>query len=164
LDVTYYHKVSHNEILAAPLPPSVAVLSTGRVSNLGSNLNYGWEAAISGIPIQSPPFSWDLTVKGATNKNTLPSLGNLPPAISGIQRDVVGYPLNGYWAQPITSYADANHNGILEPSEVHVGPNFVYLGSPVPRDEVTLENGFTLLRGHVRLSGQLDYQGHYKLL
>ena len=66
---------------------------------------------LSGVLIESRSFGWDVTIRGATNTNTLKSLGNLPPVIGTLQRFEVGYPLNGYWAQPITHYADANHNG-----------------------------------------------------
>lgn len=160
--VTYYDKESRDEIFTRILPPSIAYLSTSIVQNLGLNRNYGMEALISATVIDARPFRWDLSLKAATNKNTLVSLGGIPTVINFTTRDTVGFPLNGYWQQPIVSYKTIPGKHVVDPTSIVVGPNPVYLGSSVPRDEVTLDNGVGLFNNRLRLHAQLDYQGRYK--
>jgi len=73
---------------------------------------------------------------------------------------VQGKPYGGIWARPYT-YADANHDGIINANEVQLG-TFTYVGAPLPRFESSLATDVTLFRSVV-VSATLDYRGSYRL-
>ena len=164
VDLTYYDKKTSDALIARVLAPSLGV-STTRFENLGSVGNKGLEVTVNMRIVNSRSFAWDVTAAGSTTKNTLLSLGvGIPPVVfNGVQRHAVGYPLGGFWDRPLKSWADANGNGIIEPTEIVVGDTAEYRGSSQPTKQLTLNSIFTLFRGKVRISGLLDYQaGHYQ--
>lgn len=86
----------------------------------------------------------------------------------------VGYPVDGYWAQPILGYDDLNGDGKIgtancrtdgwptaPPCEVTLG-SFSYLGSPTPTRTLSLRPNATY-RGRVTLAALFDYRGGQKL-
>ncbi len=167
LELTYYRKQTHNTIVANILPGS----DGGRIEyeNLGSVRNYGVEGTLTAHVVDTRPVGWSVTVGGALNANRLASLApGVPPVNApffpfGIQyRQVVGYPLFGYWA-PQLQYADANHDGIIEASEVSQTSTLYYVGSSTPTREFTLNTGLSLFADAVRLSAQVDYRGGNKI-
>ena len=81
----------------------------------------------------------------------------------GYQRYQVGYPAGGYFDQKvITGYADANHDGIIEPGEIQIDSTRPhYLGSPLPTRNLGWNNEFTIAR-YFRLSTLIDYKGGFK--
>src|SRR3989442_9884312 len=58
---------------------------------------------------------------------------------------------------PIVSYADANRDGIIAPSEVVIGPAPVFLGTPFPTQGASLGTTLSWRRG-VRVSALLEYR------
>jgi hypothetical protein len=78
------------------------------------------------------------------------------------QQHIEGYPLGGYWQEPILGYDDANGDGILSGDEVMVGDEAVYLGSSTPTREFSFNTDVTLWRT-LRLSALFDYKGGHKL-
>ncbi|HTL05906.1 MAG TPA: hypothetical protein VL241_09175, partial [Gemmatimonadales bacterium] len=86
----------------------------------------------------------------------------IPPVISGVQRHTEGRPLGAFYDRPIKSFDDANHNGIIELSEIVVGDSAEYRGSPQPTREFSLSQILTLFRGKIRVLGQLDYKGGFR--
>src|SRR5581483_10793788 len=75
-------------------------------------------------------------------------------------RDVPGYSLNGYWGAT-TKYADANHDGIIEPNEVTVASTASYMGSSVPTQSASFSTHL-VVHGLSALA-LLDYRGGYRL-
>src|SRR5207245_11712713 len=73
-----------------------------------------------------------------------------------------GYPRVGFRDRPNFGFNGTNGNGIIEVSEVVVGPDAVFLGSSIPKTSVSLNAGVTLFHNRVRVGGQLDYRGDYK--
>jgi len=162
LEMTYYNKKTSDALIFRQLPPSLGV-SRGRFENLGSVRNSGLEALVAARIFDSPRAAWHLTVNGATNTNELVSLGEgIPPIIFGVQRHVVGYPLGGYWDQPIVGFSDANGDGIIAESEVQLGADPVFLGTPFPKRQLSIRNDVTLL-SRVRLGALFDFRGGQKL-
>jgi TonB-linked SusC/RagA family outer membrane protein len=163
VEFTYYHKKTTDALVQRLLPPSQGG-STSRFENLGSTLNKGIEGLV-GINFDlGRGVTVDATLSGSHNTSKLLTLGaNVQPIINGEIRNVPGYPLFGFWDRPILGFQDLNHNGIIEPSEVVVGDTAVFLGSSLPTTEFALNAGITLFHDRVRLGGQLDYRGGYKV-
>lgn len=161
-ELTYYTKRTTDALVFRIMPPSLGV-SNGRFENLGSVRNSGFEAGLNARVAERENLSWDLTLNGSLNSNKLLSLGaGIPPINLGVQRHAVGYPLGGFWARPIQSFRDANGDGIIAASEVTVGATPVYLGSPFPRQQLSVGNTIGLA-SRFRVKGLLEYRGGNKL-
>lgn len=165
-EYTYYHKSTQQALVSQRLAPSLGV-SNSRFVNLGQVLNTGHELSLNSTVYQSNPVTVNLTVSGSTNKNKVVNLGNgIAPIIFGLgantQRFQNGYPLGGYWQQPILGFKDANGDGIISPDEVQVGDTATYLGSPFPTRELSFSPQITFFK-YFRVGGLLDYRGGYKL-
>ncbi len=164
LELTYYYKKTRDALIAVPTPPSSGS-PTSRFENVGSVRNRGFELVLTGRPVQTPTVSWDFTLSGSTNSNKLLSKNDTVPIIfdASTQRHAVGYPLGGYWANPILSFKDANGDGIIDATEVVVGSTPVFVGPSQPTRELGFNTGVTLFHNRVRIGGQLDYRGGHKL-
>jgi TonB-dependent SusC/RagA subfamily outer membrane receptor len=163
VEFTYYDKQTHDALVSVPLPPSNGV-ATARFVNLGSIENKGIEVGFDFSKRISRSVSLDGNLSIARNINKLLALGQGIPTIKqngNVQWDTIGFPVFGWWDRPIKSFADANHDGIIEPSEIVVDSFPRYLGSSIPKTNITLNAGITFLHGRVRLGGQLDYRGDY---
>ncbi|MGQ0540092.1 MAG: SusC/RagA family TonB-linked outer membrane protein [Gemmatimonadaceae bacterium] len=169
LDVTYYRKKTRDALIDAIVAPSLG--SANEVKrNLGSVENNGWELMLSSQLLDREAFAIDITLNGSTNANKLISLGGTPPQIGTTIRVVEGFPLFGFWAQPITGWQDKNGDGLLtyhaDPNlnEVFVGDSVVFRGYTTPRHVATLTTGFDLFKRRLRLQTMFDYRGgnlHY---
>jgi outer membrane receptor protein involved in Fe transport len=170
LEVTYYNKVTRNALVARPLPPSLGS-SNSQFVNLGEVKNDGFEGLLNATLFNFQPAEFDVTVNGSISRNTLQNLGvvngePITPIIFGLggstQRHTNGFPLGGYWQVPIESFADANGDHIISPSEITLGDSAEFLGSPFPKYEVSITPRLRLFK-YVQLSGLLNYRGGYKL-
>jgi TonB-linked SusC/RagA family outer membrane protein len=162
-EFTYYRKISKDALIERILPPSLGTGSTSRFENLGEVRNSGFEGLVSAQLLQSNSFGWDMTLNGSTNSNELVDLGGVPPIVGSSISQMEGYPLNGYWANKIESYNDADGNGIITKDEIVVDPEKSFVGYSIPRYQVALNNGFDLWNRHVRLAAMIDYSGGNKL-
>lgn len=161
-ELTYYDKWTRDALVLRVLPPSLGV-GNGRFENLGSVRNSGLEGLVSAKIIERGNLSWEVVFNGSLNSNELSSLGaGIPPINMGVQRHTVGYPLGGFWAKPITGYSDANGDGILAANEVSVGSAPAYLGSPFPKQQLSIRNAVSFL-GWIRASALMEYRGGQKL-
>jgi TonB-linked SusC/RagA family outer membrane protein len=161
-EITYYDKSSKDALISRGLPPSLGTGSTSRLENLGEVSNKGWEALISAQLVQREMFGWDVTLNGSTNENKIVSLGGLPAFGGSTQRQVEGYPINGWWVRPLLGYSDANKDGIITLSEITYDTLPHYLGNPLPRYELSFNNGFDFWQRRLRLGAQIDYKGGFK--
>jgi hypothetical protein len=135
---------------------------TSRQDNIGSVRNRGVEGLMSITAVDNDMTTWGLGLNGSVTQNRLESIGSGLPFIPGVlsnTRSQVGYPLFGRFARPILSFADANANGIIEESEVHVGDTAVYLGTAIPTRQLTASSSLSLFHGRLRLATQFDYRG-----
>jgi hypothetical protein len=113
-------------------------------------------------------LGWDITVAASHNSNKILSLGkdasgnSLPTIGTGTTRDSIGASVNGFFARPF-SFADSNKDGIITPNEVIVSKAFQYVGYSLPRDIVSITNGFDLFNRKLRLTVLTDYKGGYSL-
>ncbi len=161
LEITYYDKKTKDALVNRRLPPSNGI-ATARFENIGSVQNRGIEALISARHDISSSVGVDATLSFARNTNKLLKLA-VPPIVIGEIQQREGFPLFGFWDRPILGFNDANNNGIIEVGEVTVGDTAVYLGSSIPRTVITLNAGLSFFKNRVRLSGQLDYRGDWKV-
>ncbi len=163
VEATGYDRQSRDGLLSRTLPPSTGGPAT-RLENIAEVRNRGFELLLNMRLIDKRRFAWDATVNGSRNINKLVSLGNIPPIIGTTNRQVPGYPLDGYWQRRITRVNDANNDGILVGSEVAVADTFSYVGPSVPINEVSLQNVIQLFEGKLRLSALVDRKsGHFLL-
>ena len=167
LDATYYNKRTRDALIAAIVPPSFGIVSR-QISNLGAVRNSGFEFQVNAIPIDRNWFGLDLGLQASLNSNEVESLGETPPQIFNASRTVVGYPVGGLWARPITGYEDKNKDGLLtyfaDPAknEVFVADSAQFRGYATPRYQATLTSGLEMFQRKLRLQTLLDYRGGNK--
>jgi TonB-linked SusC/RagA family outer membrane protein len=168
-EFTYYNKKTHDALIAQPLAPSSAASGSNNsvttvLRNLGSVANSGVEVTLNSTLLDRRYLGWDMTVSASHNTNKIISLGkdasgNPNPTIgTGGVRDSVGLPVNAYFYRPFT-YSDVNGDGYITQNEVVVGQNYEYRGYTMPRDLVSIQNGFDLFSRKLRLTALLDYKG-----
>lgn len=163
IELTYYAKKTSDALVNRILPPSIGSGSASRVENLGSTRNRGFEGLVTVSTNITPSVGLDVTVSGSRNVGKLLSLGDttIQSVGAGVQRQVPGYPLFGYWDRPIRSFNDANGDGIIVLSEIVVGDTAEFLGPSLPQTEIAVNAGLSLFSNRLRLSGQLDYRGDF---
>ena len=167
LDATYYNKRTRDALIAAIVPPSFGIVSR-QISNLGAVRNSGFEFQVNAVPLDRNSFGWDLGLQASLNSNEVEDLGNTPPQIGNASRTVVGYPIGGLWARPITGYEDKNKDGLLtyfaDPAknEVFVGDSAQFRGYATPRYQATLTSGWEMFQRKLRLQTLFDYRGGNK--
>ena len=93
LDLTYYHKLSIDQILNAAV--SNASGYSSQLINVGESENKGLEMLLDLSAIKSHSFSWNIIFNGAYNTSKVLKLGLDDKAVSigGTIRQVVGQPL-----------------------------------------------------------------------
>src|ERR1051325_7526116 len=133
----------------------------GIVATSGMIRNRGIDATITGRLLTGLGAGWDVTLSLWGNQNRLVKIDRSPIGF-GQQRAVLGYPVGGYWADPIRSFADANGDGIIAPSEVVVGPEPVWAGTPYPTQGAMLTSEWRL-GGSFRAWLTLDYRAGQRL-
>ncbi|MFD1140081.1 SusC/RagA family TonB-linked outer membrane protein [Larkinella insperata] len=99
LDFTYYRKITKDQILATQI--SDASSYTNKLINVGKSMNKGIEVLLTGTPVQTAAFQWDVSANLAYNTSEVLTLG-LSPADTMITvggsggstlRQVVGKPI-----------------------------------------------------------------------
>ena len=166
LTYTQYNKLTQDAILSIPVAPSVA--SLGNIEkNIGVIRNTGTELTMNAILLQNRAVSWNVQANVSNNNNLVVRLnpGQAPICYGAVEqtvgcqgtRIVAGYPLFGEWALPIASFADANHDGIIEPTEVRVGDSAIYVGQPNPKYQFDLTTGLTLFNGRLNANATFAY-------
>ena len=159
LEFTYYDKKSKDALIAVRRAPSLG-RTTNQFLNLGEVSNKGLEIQATAQIVQTPNFGWSVTASAWDNRNRLVSFGDtsIKAIIFGLggasQRHQPGYPLGGYWDFPYT-YQDLDGDGLISASEVTVGAQPTYQGTPFPTYGGTLSSEVNFLR-HFRLYGLLD--------
>ena len=140
------------------------ILSTFE-KNIGVIRNTGTEVTLSAILYQSRAVSWNVGGNLSNDNSLVVSLNpGQPPLCFGAgspcqgTRIVAGYPLFGEWARPIVSFADANHDGILEANEIRYGDSAVYVGQPNPKYQVNLFTDLSVLNGRLSIHATFAYQ------
>lgn len=169
LDVTYYDKLSSDQILRAQTSDAGGYQS--RLINVGQSQNRGLEMLLNLTPIQQANFSWNLIANGAYNVTKVLDLGpNVPDNMitvgtgdfSGELRQVVGLPMGqlfgfGYLrdAQGRQVFDVGNGRPLRTATQIS-------FGSAVPRWVGGFTNNFTY-KG-VNLSFLIDFKLGHKMI
>ena len=156
---TLYNKTRHDAIIGVPVAASV---NNGAVQfvNIGEVRNTGTELTMNAQLFESRAFAWTV---GGNISNDNNRVLHLEPGQSTIflgngERIEAGYPLFSQFVRPIVAFADANHDGIVEPSEIRVGDSAVYVGRQEPKYQLNLNTGVTLLHGTLAITATFAYQ------
>lgn len=152
VDASYYNRNSDNQIMSLDMDPATGF--TFRNVNLGKIRNDGWELLVTGRPIQTKDFTWELTWNFTKNNSKVISL---PEELGGIAKiqglsggttlyAVVGEPLGVFKAEvPMT---DGNGNIVVNPKT----------GMPLPADETAIVGGMNY-KYQMGVSTVLTYKG-----
>ena len=177
VDFTYYNKKTHDAIISQPIAASSGASSLSVLRNLASVQSSGLELNVNTTLLDRRMFGWDITAAASHNSGKILNLGIDPTTgkplgniNTGTNRDSLGLPIDGFFGRQFT-FADSNKDGIITPNEVTVAANnkagttngFVYLGYAVPRDIISITNGFDLFSRKLRITVLTDYKGGYIL-
>jgi TonB-linked SusC/RagA family outer membrane protein len=167
LDYTYYRKTTHDALISVPIAPSAGAAVTSLLENIGSTRNSGHELQLNAQLVDSRRFGWDMTITASHNTALIVDLGIDPSTgvariigAGGLTEQRDGQPIDAQWYHPYT-YADANHDGVIQVSEVHVDSSFQNYGNAIPRDLLAINTGVDLFNHHLRLTSLFDSKGGY---
>ena len=168
---TQYTKTAQDAII--PLPVATSVFAGSVETNVGEIRNTGTELTLDATVLERRALSWHVGATLSRNTSLVVHLNpGMQPLCYGTSDGLAqnnhacngtmlrpGYPLNGEWAQPIASYADANHDGVIEPNEIRLADSSVYVGVPgVPKVEMAFTNDLTILHGTLGFHMSVDVQ------
>ncbi len=162
MEFTYYRKRNVNALYNAPLGSSLGSVAS-ILENVGTVLNWGYEAQLSAVMLDTRPLSWDVSLNGSVNHNQVVTLGPYFQPIygqGGAPSIVAGYPIYSMFAQPYT-YRDANGNGIIEPNELTIASGERFYGPTIPPVQVTAGTHVGLFGNRVRVGALFDYRGQF---
>jgi TonB-dependent starch-binding outer membrane protein SusC len=174
LQMTGYSKSTTDALVAVNLAPSVGGFNQGpttagtstRFENLGQVDNRGMEIGITANLIQARNTRLDLTINESYNQNRAITLGpGIAPIFfnSGLQNNLqaikAGIPL-GSWYTPGYTYSDANHDGIIDPSEVTVASAATFQGNRDPAQLLSINPQLTILK-YFKISTLFDRQSDF---
>jgi TonB-linked SusC/RagA family outer membrane protein len=161
VQATYYSKTTSDALVNRPLPGSLGA-GASRIENVGVVTNKGAELSLNVRAIDGDRVRWDVGIEASENNNKLVSLAEGIPPLTGFGfQNRPGYPLFGLWWPGLVSYADANNNKTIEPSEVVVTDTAVFIGATIPVRSISLSNSISLLNDRLRISGLLDYRAGF---
>lgn len=159
LDFAYYYKKSEHFLLQSTI--SNATTYNSLYFNAGSMYNKGIELLLSGSPVKTQKFGWNVSFNAAKNKNMVtelaPSIGD-----NGIShyyniKSKVGYPLGSIFGTSFLRTADGqpvyipvnSRYGTSDPTQPNdavikdVNTNETYLGTANPDWSAGITNTFT---------------------
>ncbi len=166
LELTGYSKTTHDALVTVGTGWEAGGFPYEE--NVGQVRNAGVEGALAATVLQARTLTWDLALNASLNRNKLLTLapGVLSQQLTGgaaVFRFTPGYPLYGDWA-PHVQYADLNHDGVIEPTEVTVADSATYAGSSLPTREASLGTHVGLWGGAVSVGALVDYRGGFRLM
>ena len=162
VDASYYNKLTKGLIAAKPMDPSTGYTSF-RQTNIGDVRNSGVELLLTGTPIRTKNFSWDIAYNFTKNYNKVERLEVDETILGGLgsigMYAVKGKPIGQFktsTAQTVmlngVKYTVVNGSGMPQPT-----PEQVYINKDVnEKYRMGLTNAFTY-KG-ISLSGTLDFR------
>lgn len=165
LGFTYYSKSSKDALIARTLPPSLGA-SADQFFNLGEVSNKGVEISLDARVLDRPDLHVDVGATAWGNRNRIVEIGkDVEDIVFGLggasQRHRVGFPAGSFFVLPL-SYSDVNNDGIIALSEITVGSEETYHGTPLPTHGGTLSATISF-KNRIQLYGLLDGRFGHRL-
>lgn len=169
LDITYYDKLSSDQILRAQTSNAGGYLN--QLINVGQSQNRGLEMLVTLNPIKKPDLSWNLIFNAAYNKTKVLDLGsdvsdNMITVgtgdFSGELRQVVGQPMGQLFG--FGYLRDANGTQVFDAGNGRPlrTPTQIQFGSAIPLWVGGITNSFTY-KG-INLSFLVDFKLGHKMI
>jgi iron complex outermembrane recepter protein len=126
-DLTYYNGQIRDQILPLTIPSSAGATSV--LTNIGTLRNKGLELALTGMPVKTNAFEWNVVLNLARNTNVVEKLASGSSELlhadydgnAAQLRSIVGQPMGDFYAHPV---ARAGNGGLI------VDPNGMYKVDP----------------------------------
>lgn len=167
IDVAYFTRKTNNEIVNGPL--SIATGYNSQLIGTGQTKNSGIELLLTGSPIRTKAFSWNVSFNFTSVKNKIANIDGNPNSVlgRGTYRPlnanlalVTGLP--GPQIMANDYQRDANGNIIIDATGIPLATARIPLGSTLPKAFGGLNNEFSV--GNFNLSFLVDYKFGGKLL
>ena len=161
--IEFFDRRSKDLLFALPMAGSTGFVSIDR--NIGALKNVGWEFSVSGTPVKTKDWTWELAFNATTYKNEITKLPQ-EEIISGNKRMVVGGSVYDFylaeWAginpetgAPQWYRTDDNGNRVITETYSQASSSKITCGSALP----DLQGGFStrLAFRNFELSGRFAY-------
>jgi len=159
VELTYFNKISIDQLLQQPLPPSKGYPINGYPwVNIGALVNRGLELGVRAVPVNNPTLSWDVRMGINTLHNEVTDMGQgvdtIPP-FGTLNRVQEGLQLGAWWTRKIVSVDTTT--GVVRVTE-----HPVFAGNVLPTFEGNLSTNVTIMR-NLRLYGLIDTKRGHKV-
>ena len=152
LELTYFHKLSDDLIVAVPTAPSSGF--GGSIANIGEVENSGFEFLLRASPVRTGNFAWDAAFNGSTLHNEILELGTVGTFINNFRAFTEGRQVGAFWAHKVRRVDVAANRTITSDTAE-------FIGNQLPTFQANFTNTVTLFR-NVRVYAQLEAKtGHY---
>jgi TonB-linked SusC/RagA family outer membrane protein len=168
LDLTYYRKITEDQILAAQV--SDASSFTSRLINVGKSMNKGIEMLLTVSPIRTNSFRWDVSLNASYNTSEVLTLGlterdtmiTVGGSGGSTLRQVVGKPIGQLFT--FGYLRDAQGRQVFDKNSGRPlrNPTPINAGSALPKYFGGISNTFTF-KGIV-LSTLIDFKLGHKMI
>ncbi len=167
-DIAYFNRTTHNEIQSAGLSQTTGYTST--LVGTGSTLNKGLEVMVTGTPIQTKNFAWNISLNATNVANKIletdKSGSNISLGTDRFNHGAVNTAFIKGMSGPqilVHDYKyDAKGNIVVDASGLPVAGNLVTAGNVLPTLYGGLNNEFTYK--NLNLSFLLDFNYGNKIL
>jgi TonB-dependent SusC/RagA subfamily outer membrane receptor len=157
--LTVSQKRNRNQLVTRGVAPSGGVGAEGGApytENVAKVYNRSVELSVDSRLIEHGGTMWSAQMGLSTLINRVERLGDgYTPTGTSDGKIVEGYPLFGQWARPVLAYNDVNRDGILQPQEVVIGNNDIYVGWAHPKYAITYNTAVGLLNGRILINANL---------
>ncbi len=134
--------------------PSPTAGVPGILENIGAVSNKGIEVTLSGRPVQTKDFSWELRFNLAHNKNKITELFRGNPVVNGFARIQVGYDITTFYMREWAGVDPANGDALWYTDETHATTTTSYAAA---RQVMTNKNASPKVFGG--FGSTLSYKG-----
>jgi TonB-dependent SusC/RagA subfamily outer membrane receptor len=152
LDASFFTQKTMDALMAVPQDPSTGYLS-GQIANAGVIENHGYEIKLSGTPIRTASFSWQLGLTAAGTRSKMAEMGSVTELFVGASLSPgmwvkLGYPVPSYFGPKLT-----NPDEIGAPKVVDA-----YYGPMYPTHSYRISSTFNIGE-RLTVFGLAEYQG-----
>ncbi len=147
-DISYYNGQIRDQILPLTIPSSSGATSV--LTNIGTLRNKGLEIALTGTPVQTKNFKWEVMLNLSQNKNVVEKLANGANQLLHADYDgnaaqlvsIVGQPMGDIISHPVKTL---NGQPIVNPSGLYQvnADSMVTIGNSMPKAVGGLINTFS---------------------